>query len=276
MVLPYCSIRWLKIDDSMDSTQKLAETSVPRLLFAFSIPAVIGMLAQALYNVVDRVFVGQAVGTLGIAGITVCFPIMLVFTAFCLLVGQGAASVISIRLGQNDRERAEEVLHNAALLLVVVAVLLAAIVLPAMDSILRFFGSSDDVLPYARDYLQIITFGTVFQALGFGLNAVVRGEGNVRAATWTVLIAAGLNVALDSLLILGLGWGMRGAALATVTAQGAAAWMVLRYFRRGRGVLKLRLGRLRWQGSVLKSIIVFGAPTFAMAIASSCCRILMP
>jgi putative MATE family efflux protein len=252
----------------MDRSQRLGEGSIPRLLLTFSAPAIVGMLAQALYNIVDRIFIGQAIGPLGIAGATVSFPFMLILMAFGMLVGFGATALVSIRLGERQREQAEQVLGNATVLLAGVTAALSLTGLIFVDPLLVLFGASEQVLPYARDYLQVIVLGAVFQSLGFGLNAVIRGEGNPRIAMITMLIGALLNVVLDPLFLFGFGWGMRGAAAATVLSQAVCAIWVLSYFLRGRSLLRLQRKNLSLRWSVCRSIIAIGSPPFAMQLAA--------
>lgn len=239
------------------------------MLLTFSAPAVVGMMAQALYNVVDRIFVGQVVGPMGIAGTTVAFPFMLIVLACGMLIGFGATALVSIRLGEQKRGEAEEVLGNAAVLLVVVSVLLTGAGLALLDPVLTLFGASQQILPYAHDYLQIIVLGSVVQTVGFGLNAVIRGEGNPRIAMVTMLIGALLNTVLDPIFLFGFGWGMRGAAAATVTAQTVAALWVLSYFVGGRSLLRLHARNFRLRWSTCISILAIGSPMFAMQVASS-------
>lgn len=253
----------------MDRSKRLGEGSIPRLLLTFSAPAVVGMLAQALYNIVDRIFIGQAIGPLGIAGATVSFPFMLILLAFGMLVGFGATALVSIRLGEQQPDKAEQVLGNATVLLAGVTAVLSVVGLIFIDPLLVLFGASEQVLPYARDYLQVIVLGAVFQSLGFGLNAVIRGEGNPRIAMITMLIGALLNVVLDPLFLFGFGWGMRGAAAATVLSQAVCATWVFSYFAGGRSLLRLRRGNLSLRWSVCRSIIVIGSPPFAMQLAAS-------
>jgi len=254
---------------SMDRSKRLGEGSIPHLLMVFSTPAVVGMLAQATYNIVDRIFIGQAVGTLGIAAATVSFPFMLVLLAFSMLIGFGAAALVSIRLGEQKKDQAERVLGNTIVLLVAVAFLLVVIGLTLLDPLLKVFGASKQVLPHARDYLQVIVSGAVFQCVGFGLNAVIRGEGNPRIAMVTMLIGALLNAVLDPIFLFGFGWGMRGAAAATVTAQAVSAAWALTYFFSGRSLLKVRASNLRLRWPVCASIVVIGSPPFAMQMAAS-------
>jgi len=253
----------------MDRSRRLGEGSIPSLLLKFSTPAIVGMLAQALYNVVDRIFVGQAVGPLGIAGTTVSFPFFLVLMAFSMLIGFGAAALVSIRLGERKKEEAEQVLGNAAILLVSISLLLTATGLLLLDPLLKLFGASEQSLPYARDYLQIIVAGSISQSMGFGLNALIRGEGNPRIAMYTMLIGALLNTILDPIFLFGFGWGMRGAAAATVISQVVSAIWVLGYFMRGRSLLHLHARNLRLRWSICKSIIAIGSPMFAMQMAAS-------
>jgi putative MATE family efflux protein len=201
----------------------MGEASIPRLLLTFSVPAIIGMLAQGLYNVVDRIIVGHAVGSNGIAGTTVSFPWMLVLLAFGMLIGFGASALVSIRLGQGRKDEAELILGHAVVLLFCVSIVLTVVGQAFLDRLLRLFGASETVLPYARDYLRIISMGTVLPVVGFGLNAVIRGEGSPRIAMFTLLIGVVLNAILASTFVFGFGWGMRGAALATVLSQAVSA-----------------------------------------------------
>jgi putative MATE family efflux protein len=253
----------------MDRSKRLGEGSIPYLLLTFSAPAIVGMMAQALYNVVDRIFVGQAVGPLGIAGTTVSFPFMLILLAFSMLIGFGAAALVSIRLGEQKKSEAEHVLGNAVVLLVAVALLLTTLGLVFLDPILMVFGASQEVLPFARDYLQIIVLGAVVQCVAFGLNALIRGEGNPRIAMYTMLIGALLNTILDPIFLFGFGWGMQGAAAATVIAQGVSALWVLGYFLGGKSLLRIHGRNLRLRWSVCTSIVTIGSPMFAMLIAAS-------
>ena len=253
----------------MDRADRLGTGSIPSLLLKFSTPAMVGMMAQALYNVVDRVFVGQAVGPLGIAGTTLSFPFMLIMMAFSMLIGFGAAALVSIRLGEQKRDEAELVLGNAAILLVIIAAALTAAGLVFLDPLLTLFGASEQSQPFAREYLQVIVIGAIFQSIGFGLNAVIRGEGNPRVSMYTMLIGALLNTILDPIFLFGFGWGMRGAALATISSQAISAAWVAMYFVYGRSLLKFHARSLRLRWSICRSIFTIGSPMFAMQIAAS-------
>lgn len=173
-----------------DTAKQLGEEKVLQLLFKFSIPAIVGMLVNALYNVVDRIFIGNGVGSLGIAGVTIGFPIMVIIMAFGMLIGLGANALISIRLGEQKKEEAEAIMGNAFILLAGTAVAISMVGLLFLEPLLRTFGASDAVLPYAKDYMSIILFGAVFQSVGFGMNNFIRAEGKPQIAMLTMLIGA--------------------------------------------------------------------------------------
>ncbi len=253
----------------MDRSARLGTENIQRLVLTFSAPAIVGMVAQAVYNLVDRIYLGHAIGSLGIAGTTVAFPVMLLIMAFSMLIGFGATALVSLRLGEQNKAAAEQVLGNALVLFVVEALVLTVVGLVFLDPILALFGASSEVLPLARDYLQIILLGAVIHCLAFGLNAVIRGEGNPRIAMVTMLIGAVLNTILDPIFLFGFGWGMRGAAVATVLSQAVSATWTLGHFLSGRSVLTLHARNLRLRWSICSSIVSIGSPMFAMQLASS-------
>ncbi len=260
-----------------ERTRRLAEDTIPRLLLRLSLPAMVGMMTQGAYYFVDRVFVGQALNPDALAGITLAFPYMLVLLAASMLIGFGAAAQVSIKLGEKKADEAERVLGNAALLLVLVSIFLTVVGQLLLDPVLRGLGISADVLPYTHDYLQIIIFATGFQLVGFGLNAVIRAEGNARTAMWTLLIGVFLNLLLAWLFLFKFPqwgicrflWGMRGAAFATAIAQGVSAVWVLAYFLQGRSVLRLHWRQIldmQFHGPTCGRILLIGSPMFAMQL----------
>lgn len=259
----------------MDRSKQLGEEKVSKLLLKFSIPAIIGMLVNALYNVVDRIFIGNGVGPLGIAGITIGFPIMLVIMAFAMLVGIGANSLISIRLGEQRKDEAELILGNAMVLLIGIALTISIVGLIFIVPLLRIFGASETVLPYAKDYLSIILWGTVAQTVGFGMNNFIRAEGNPRIAMFTMLIGAILNTILDPIFIFVFGWGIRGAAIATVMSQVASAAWVLYHFLGGRSTLKVHKKNLALRSHIVQKIVTLGAAPFLMQLAASLLNTIM-
>ena len=259
----------------MDHSKQLGEKRVSRLLFKFSIPAITGMLANSLYNIVDRIFVGNAAGTQGIAAITVSFPAMLILMAFGMLIGMGANALISIKLGERKKEEAELVLGNAVVLLIAIALVLSVAGLIFIDPLLIIFGASEAILPLAHSYLKIILIGTIFQTIGFGMNSFIRGEGNPRIAMLTMLIGAILNVILDPIFIFEFQLGVKGAAYATVISQAVSSAWVLYYFLSGNSTLRIHIKNLSVRWSIARQIVAIGSPPFAMHIAASALNALL-
>jgi len=261
--------------DQMDQTKQLEEASIPRLLIRFSIPGIVGMLVNALYNIVDRIFVGRGVGSLGIAGTTVAFPIMLITMAFSMLIGIGASSLISIRLGQKKQAEAELIAGNAVVMLLLIAIIFSGSLLAVLNPLLNLLGTSADVLPYARDYLRIILLGTVFVTLSFGVNNFIRAEGNPRIAMYTMLIGAVFNVALDYLLIFIIPLGIKGAAWATNISQAISCLWVLSYFFSGKGLLKVQKKNFQLDKRIMEKIFIMGLPPFAMQLVNSLQQVIL-
>jgi MATE family, multidrug efflux pump len=253
----------------MDRSKQLGEVKVSKLLMKFSIPAIVGMLVNALYNVVDRIFIGNGIGYEGIAGITIAFPVMLIMMAFSMLIGIGANSLVSIRLGENKKEEAEGILGNALSLLILISLSLTVIGSLTLNPLLKLLGASEKILPYARDYLQIILIGAVFQSVGMGMNNFIRSEGNPKIAMYSMLIGAVVNTILDPIFIFGFRWGMRGAAIATIISQATSAIWVISYFLGGKSLLKIHTKNIKLRASVVSKIVALGAAPFAMQLAAS-------
>lgn len=253
----------------MHNPNALGEKSVGKLLWDFSLPAVTGMLVNALYNVVDSIFVGNGVGELGLAAVTIAFPIMLILMGFGMLVGIGATAQISISIGQKKKEQAEKILGNAFALALIIALSLAAVVLLFLDPILIALGAEPSILPYAREFTSIIVGGSVFTFVGFGLNNIIRAEGSPKTAMSTMLISAILNTVLNPLFIFGLKLGISGSALATVISQAVSALWVLAYFKGGRSYLKLRFSNMKLDMEIIRTIFAIGMSPFFMQVAAS-------
>lgn len=253
----------------MERSERLGQERILPLLLSFSIPAIVGMLVQALYNVVDRIFVGNGVGPLGLAGLSVVFPVMLVQMGFAMLIGLGATALISIRLGEEKKDDAERIMSNAFGMLILISLVLTVIGIAFLDPLIRLLGASEAVLPYARDYLSIILYGTIFQSVGFGLNHMIRAQGNPKLAMATMLIGAITNTILDPVFIYLFDMGVKGAAIATVISQIVSAVWVLSYFLRGKSQLRLDLRsahKIKWE--IVLQIISIGFAPFAMQLAS--------
>ena len=259
----------------MDRSKQLGELKISKLLMKFSIPAIIGMLVNALYNVVDRIFVGHGVGSLGIGATTIAFPIMLIMMAFSMLIGIGANSLVAIRLGQDKKEEAEGIFGNALVLLVLSSLIITIVGLAILEPLLKLMGASEQILPYAKDYVQIILIGGVFQSIGFGMNNFIRSEGNPRIAMYTMLIGALINTILNPIFIFVFHWGMRGSALSTIISQAISAAWVLLYFIRGKSLLKIQMKYLKLKTEYIGKIIVLGTAPFAMQIAASVLNLIM-
>lgn len=253
----------------------MREQSIGRLLWKFSLPAIIGMLVYALYNIVDRIFLGRGVGTIAIAASTVAFPIMIVFMAVSMFVSIGATALISIRLGEQKKDEAEKIVANAILLLIVFPLILSAVYLLFPDAILGLFGASAEVLPYARDFTHIIVLGSVFGSVAYGMNNFIRAEGNPTIAMLTQLFGALINGVLNYFFIFELGLGIRGSALATISGQFFSALWVLSYFFSGRSLVKIRLRNFTPRMAIIAPILAIGFAPFAMQLANSVQQLLL-
>jgi putative MATE family efflux protein len=260
----------------MDRQKRLGEENISSLLMKFSIPAIVGMLVNALYNIVDRVFIGHipVIGKLAITGVGITMPIMTIIMAFAMLVGIGAAAVISIKLGQGKNKEAEEILGNAFILLIIFSIVITISGLIFIDEILIAFGASEDTMVYAKEFIMIIFIGSVFNMIGFGLNNSIRSEGNPKVAMITMLIGAIVNTILEPIFIFVFGLGVMGAAIATVIAQAISTIWILTYFTKGNSLLKLRLSSMKLKSSHIKSIFAVGMSPFAMQLAASVIQVI--
>lgn len=253
----------------MDRTTQLGEKKVLPLLLKFSIPAMIGMIVNALYNIVDRIFIGNSIGSVGIAGITIGFPIMLFILACSMLIGFGSNALLSLKLGARKHEEAELIIGNGMTMLIIFSLTISVFGLIFLVPLLRLFGASDVVLPYSYDYLQIILIGTIFQMIGFGMNNYIRALGSPKTAMATMLIGAILNTILDPIFIFGFGWGVRGAAIATIISQAVSAAWVLYFFLGNKCDIKLRLRNMRLHFKTVSVFLVLGMPPFFLQLAAS-------
>ncbi|MBN1948347.1 MAG: MATE family efflux transporter, partial [Candidatus Cloacimonetes bacterium] len=194
----------------------LADSNIGRLLIRLSLPATIGMFAMAMYNLVDTIFVGRSVGTLGIAGIAIVFPFQMLVLATGQLVGIGGASLISRSIGANDFRQANQALGNIYSLVLLLGIVIAGAGILLMDPLLKIFGATAEILPYSRDYMSIILLGTAFFLFLISSNSIIRAEGRAKIAMGTMLVSAGMNIILDPIFIFVLKMGVKGAAIATV------------------------------------------------------------
>lgn len=253
----------------MDRTQAMRYQKINSLLWNFSLPAIVGMVVNALYNIVDRIFLGRGIGSLAIAATTVAFPMMIILMAVSVLIGVGATALISIRLGEQKHEEAEKVIGTATTMIVLLPTIFALIFFMYTEPILIAFGASKEVLPYAKDFMQVIMLGAGFGTISMGMNNFIRAEGNPRMAMYTQLLGGAVNVVLNYVFIFQFGWGMKGSAFATVLGQLTGAIWVLSYFFSGRSIVKIRWKNLRPQWPILLSIMAIGFAPFAMQVANS-------
>ncbi len=249
--------------------KELSDARVGRLMIKYFIPAFIGVFVNALYNVVDRIFIGQGVGAEALSGISVIFPVMLIMMGFGMLIGIGTGVVVSINLGKRDFEAAERTMGTGFALMLTMSVIIMVVTYLLKVPILKSFGSTDETFQYANDYLNIILAGTVFMVVGFSLNNVIRSEGNARIAMVSMILSSLTNVALDALFIFRLGMGVKGAAYATIISMFVLMVWVLAHFRGKRSVIKLRKQFIRIDWKILLEIVAIGMAPFSMQIANS-------
>lgn len=252
-----------------EKTRELAELKISKLMLKFFIPAFIGVFVNALYNIVDRIFIGQGVGSLALSGISVIFPVMLIVMGFGMLIGIGAGVLVSISMGKRDMDKAEKILGSSFLLMILVSAVITVIGFSIKGPMLRSFGATPETIQYANDYLNIILAGTVFQVVGFSLNNIIRAEGNARIAMFSMIISAGTNLILDPIFIFGFGMGVKGAAYATVISMMVLTVWVLLHFRSSKAVVKLKPQHIRFDTKILFEILAIGMAPFFMQIAAS-------
>ncbi|MCK5882485.1 MAG: MATE family efflux transporter [Bacteriovoracaceae bacterium] len=248
----------------MNQTHALGHDSIGKLLFKFSIPAIVGTMVNATYNLIDRIFIGQAVGEVGLAAVTVAFPIMLFLMGSGMLIGYGTNSLISIKLGEKKIDDAEGLLGQAVLIFIILWLVLIALLVPNLETILVALGATEEILSHSVSYIKVIILGNIAQSVSFGVNSFIRGEGRPKIAMITMFIGAVLNIILDPIFIFGLKMGVEGAAIATIIAQSVAALWVLHYFVTKRGLLRLKFSTLRIHKKWVGRMLAVGAPMFVM------------
>ncbi|HPR32638.1 MAG TPA: MATE family efflux transporter, partial [Prolixibacteraceae bacterium] len=253
----------------MNEIHALGNERIGLLIKRYYWPAFISVMVSALYNIVDRIFIGQGVGAEALSGLSIIFPIMLIMMAFGMLFGVGTGVRISIALGQKDLAKAEKTLGNGFSLMLLVSVFITILIFIIKNPLLELFGANEETVGYADEYLKIILIGTIFQVVGFSLNNVIRSEGNARVAMYTMLISTGINLVLDPIFIFGFGMGVRGAAIATVISQMVMMVWVLLHFVQKRSVVALHWKNMRLEFPIIAGIVGIGMAPFAMQLASS-------
>ncbi|MGD0779613.1 MAG: MATE family efflux transporter [Dehalococcoidales bacterium] len=259
----------------IQSHNVLDTDKIGRLLMKLTAPMFFGMLVQNIYNIVDTIFIGHYVGSDGIAALSIAFPLQMLTMGVGNMVGIGGGSLISRLIGGKDQRRAERALGNSICFSIIVSLLLMLAVLPGLDFWLKLIGTSEVVMPFARDYLVIIFSGTVFNIASSVLLMLVRAEGNARVSMISLILQSVLNIILDAVFIIWLGMGMKGAALAMVISQLAATIYVISYYYTGGSFLKVRWRDFIPDLKIVKSIFVIGATQFVQAAAMTISSLFM-
>jgi putative MATE family efflux protein len=250
--------------DNKQAALELGIKPVGQLLTQYALPAIVAMTASSLYNIIDRAMIGQVVGPEAIAGLGITFPLMNLGAAFGAAVGVGASTCISVKLGQRDYKTAENLLGNTVTLNLIVGFLFMAICLLFLNPILRFFGASDATLPYAREFMVVILLGNMVTHMYFGMNAVLRAAGKPRHAMYATLFTVGMNIVLVVAFVWWLRWGIRGAALATITSQSMALCWQMKQFSNQKELLHLKRGIYKLKATLVRNIIAIGISPFLM------------
>jgi putative MATE family efflux protein len=254
--------------DNKRAALELGSKPVGALLWQYALPAMVAMVANSLYNIIDRSVIGQVVGPEAIAGLGITFPFMNLSAAFGAAVGVGASTCISVKLGQRDYATAQHLLGNTVTLNLVIGFAFMVVCLVFLDPILRFFGASDVTLPYAREFMQVILTGNMVTHMYFGMNAVLRAMGKPRHAMYSVLFTVACNIVLVVMFVWWFRWGIRGAALATITSQSLALCWQMWLFSDKNELLHLKRGIYRLKGDLVRNIIAIGISPFLMQTTS--------
>lgn len=254
---------------------KLGEGSVGKLLFRLALPAIVAQLVNLLYNMVDRIYIGHIPqsGDLALTGLGLCFPVLMIVTAFAQLIGGGGAPLVAIHMGRGEKEEAEKILGSGVAMLTAIALVITIVLLFATEPVLRLFGASDQTLPFAQDYLEIYIVGTIFVLFSLGLNPFITTQGFSKDAMKTVLIGAVCNIILDPIFIFGFDMGVKGAALATILSQGISAVWVVLFLTGKKSMLHIKREYLKIDLKILLPVMALGISPFIMSATESAINI---
>ena len=255
----------------MDKNNQLETAPIGKLVFKLAIPTVMAQLVNLLYNIVDRIYVGRIpeIGSLSLAGLGVTFPIILLVSAFAMLAGMGGASRAAVSMGEKDNDKAEKILGNCTMLLIIFSVVLAVVFMLTKNQILMKFGASEATLPYASDYISIYLVGTIFVQIALGLNLFITNQGFAKTSMMTVCIGAVLNIVLDPIFIFGLHMGVRGAALATIISQACSCIWVVSFLFGKKTFLKIQRKNMKLEARIILPSLALGLATFIMQASES-------
>jgi len=256
----------------MDSSQNILGTDpIGKLLLKYSVPAIIGMMVNALYNVVDRIFIGNipGVGPMAITGLGVTMPIMSIIIAFGTLIGVGSTTNVSIKLGEGRRDKAERIVGNAISLAVILGIVITIFGTIFLNEILTIFGASEGTIGYAKSYMSIILIGAAFNIMSMMFSNLLRGDGNPKLSAIIMTVGCFMNIILDAIFIFVFNMGIQGAALATIISQATSSMWGLSYYLRGKSNVKFKKSNLNLNKTIIKTIFAIGMAPFAMQLANS-------
>lgn len=264
------------MEDLQNSKSKnpLGYVPVEKLLIRFAIPAVVSMLVNALYNIVDQIFIGQGVGYLGNAATTIAFPIVTIVLSVSTLLGAGGSSYAAIKLGEKNEAEAEKTLSNVFVLSVIVGIIFTILGIIFLNQILTLFGATESTMPYAKDYTSIILIGVPFNILGVSLSNMARTDGSPNLSMYSILAGALLNTILDPIYIFVFKWGVKGAAIATITSQIISSVILVHYFVK-KGNMRFRKDYMRLNPNICKVITSLGISSCITQLASTILQITM-
>lgn len=254
---------------NIDREKMMAETPIPKLIWKLSLPAMAGMFVNGLYNLVDTIYIGHGVGALGIAGLSVAFPIQMLISGFGAMLGIGTASLISRSLGAKNYEKAQQAFGNNLFAVILVGIFSLIFSELFTGPILRSFGASEEILPFAMSYMRIIFAGTPLTLFCMSMSNVIRSEGAAGEAMTSMLIGAVANIILDPIFIFGLDMGIQGAALATVLARFFVIAWIARFFRSGKSIVAFRARDMVPRWGILREIVTVGFPALVQHASGS-------
>lgn len=252
----------------------MATERIGVLLWRYSIPSIVGMVVNALYSVVDRLYIGLGVGVEAMAGMTLAMPYMQVMAAFGMLIGIGSGALVSLRLGQGRDDEAEKVLGQALALIGLMVLIIPSIAMPTLNIALRYFGGTEEAIPHARAYLRIILYGSFFTHVSFGMNHIMRAEGSAKRAMQAMVLGAVANIILDPIFIFTFKMGIRGAAVATIFSMMLSSAYALLHFSGPHARVRLKLSNIRIYPRLAASALSIGLSPFSLQLVASVVMVL--
>lgn len=254
----------MKFDKEM-----LGKVPIKRLLIKMSVPATVGMMVNALYNLVDTIFVGNGAGPLALGGLAIAFPLQMILMAFSMLLGMGASSVYSRALGAKNYDKSQDVVATCYIAAIVLSIVTTTLGYIFLEPILKLMGATEGLLPYAYEYMSVIILGNLFFSIVMVTNNLVRAEGNAKVSMYTMVIGTGLNIVLDPIFIFIFDMGIRGAAIATIISQFVSFIFIMRYILFGNSTIKIAREHLVFKFNIFTEIVLIGLPSFFRNVAGS-------